>query len=620
MAQGGTWVHARRVRVARCVFVCVLGAVISLQPSLVGAQSLLGGGWQTAAIGSPALPGSAAYVPCLQPTPTCGNFSITSGGHDIWNTSDQFRFVYRPLVGDGVVIARVASLKNVSAWSKAGVMIRESLAPGSRHAFALVSAGKGVAFQRRRSTNGSSLNTAGPLIAAPQWLKLKRRGSAISAYSSSDGVTWTLIGSDKIAMPQTVWVGLAVTSHYVSATTTAAIEQATVAPLLPPNWTASDIGSPARPGSISYWNSTFTLSAAGADIWGTADEFLFAYQRITGDADIIARVAGVKNVDPWSKAGVMMRESLSEDAAHASLFLTPSSGVVFQRRLLAGMTSDSTTGDMVTAPGWLKLERRGALITALYSPDGALWTVIGSETIAMPSTFYVGLAVTSHDATAYTRAPFDSITVQPATSSATSSPSPSPTPTPSANIAPTVQLTAPSSGLSVTIGSPVTLSANASDTDGTIARVDFYAGGTFAGTDTTAPYSVTWTPAATGLYGITAVAYDNGGATAASAAVTLSVVALPVPSTPVMLTFTPSANDSEVTYYYLRIYTATANLTYDTPVAVQNLGKPPVVNGTSSADVTTTITTLAPGSYVAVVSAVWTGGETFSAPSPPFTR
>jgi hypothetical protein len=106
----------------------------------------------------------------------------------------------------------VAAVQNTDSWAKAGVMIRETLAAGSRHASMFITSANGVAFQRREAADGISLHV-GAAGAAPRWVKLVRAGNLFTAYSSSDNVTWTLAGSATIAMGANVSVGLAVTSH-----------------------------------------------------------------------------------------------------------------------------------------------------------------------------------------------------------------------------------------------------------------------------------------------------------------------------------------------------------------------------------------------------------------------
>jgi len=91
------------------------------------------------------------------------------------------------------------------------------------------------------------------------------------------------------------------------------------------------------------------------------------------------------------------------------------------------------------------------------------------------------------------------------------------------NTAPTVSLTSPATGASFTAPATVTLTATASDADGTVTKVDFFNGGTLLGTATAAPYSFTWNNVAAGSYTLTAIATDNSGATATSAGVSITV-------------------------------------------------------------------------------------------------
>jgi hypothetical protein len=159
---------------------------------------------------------------------TNGTYTITGAGADVWGTADQFHYVYRTLDGDGTIVARVASVQNVSSWVKAGVMIRATLAADSPHAFMLVSPAKGLAFQRRGAAGGSSVNTGGAMATAPRWVKLTRNGNLFSAYESTDGAAWTLVGTDTIPMGTSVLVGLAVTSHNSGASATCTLDSVTI--------------------------------------------------------------------------------------------------------------------------------------------------------------------------------------------------------------------------------------------------------------------------------------------------------------------------------------------------------------------------------------------------------
>ncbi len=94
------------------------------------------------------------------------------------------------------------------------------------------------------------------------------------------------------------------------------------------------------------------------------------------------------------------------------------------------------------------------------------------------------------------------------------------------NAPPTVAIASPGNGATFSAPATITVLANASDTDGTVAQVAFFANGQPIGTDTTTPYSITWTSVAAGTYTLTAVATDNQGTTATSAAVNITVNAV----------------------------------------------------------------------------------------------
>jgi poly(hydroxyalkanoate) depolymerase family esterase len=179
---------------------------------------------------------------------------------------------------------------------------------------------------------------------------------------------------------------------------------------LPFPWMSQDVGAVGVPGSATYSNSVFSMTGSGADIWNPADAFQFVYVPVSGNCTIIARVTAVQNIDPWSKAGVMIRESLNANAANAFIAVTPSNGVAWQTRSSTGgaTTNSNTTG--LSAPYWVKLVRSGNTFTGYRSPDGTNWTQHGSATFTMSSTAYIGLALTSHNNSSLAAATFDNVT------------------------------------------------------------------------------------------------------------------------------------------------------------------------------------------------------------------
>ena len=157
-------------------------------------------------IGGITVPGSVCYDSAKQ------QYTLLAEGEDIWDKQDQFHFLYRKMIGDISVSARVKHIGNIYGWAKAGVMIRETLDSNSKHAICAMTPGNGFAMQWREQTNDWSSNkdTAG---SAPGWVKLTRVGNVVSSYFSLDGNVWNTLNQATIPMNDTVYVGLANCSH-----------------------------------------------------------------------------------------------------------------------------------------------------------------------------------------------------------------------------------------------------------------------------------------------------------------------------------------------------------------------------------------------------------------------
>lgn len=141
------------------------------------------------------------------------------GAGDLTSSSDQFRFVYKTLSGNGSMTVKVSS-QDAVALSKAGLMFRESANPGGAYAFMGLTSGDGAYLQTQVpgllgllpptiSTTRYGVGT----VNAPYYLKLTRSGSTFTGAVSADGVTWVTIGSKSVSMASTAYVGLVVCSH-----------------------------------------------------------------------------------------------------------------------------------------------------------------------------------------------------------------------------------------------------------------------------------------------------------------------------------------------------------------------------------------------------------------------
>ena len=188
--------------------------------------------------------------------------------------------------------------------------------------------------------------------------------------------------------------------------------------------------------------------------------------------------------------------------------------------------------------------------------------------------------------------------------------------TPPANVAPTVSLTAPSNNATYTAPASVTLSANAADSDGTVAKVEFFSGSTLLNSDASAPYTFSWTNVAAGNYTLTAKATDNAGAVTTSAPVTVSVTTV-TPPTNVAPTVSLTAPSNNATYTAPAsiILSANAADSDGTVAKVEFFNGSTLVSSDASAPFTFTWTSVAAGTYTLTAKATDNAGAvTTSAP------
>ncbi len=510
--------------------------------------------WQHSDIGAVGFIGDAFFAN--------GAFDITGGGDDIWGTADAFHFVHRSLIGDGEIVARVVSLENTDGWAKSGVMMRETLAAGSAHAFSMISAGNGAGFQRRALTDFLSEHTAGPGVGAPYWVRLVRSGNTFTAYASATGTGWTLVGTQQVTMAQSIYVGLAVTAHNNGLLAESVIDNVTVTGASNPVVTLT---SPAHQ-SVFYDPATIALTATASD----PDEAIARVEFLVDGTEV-----GEDLTAPYSFSWSAPTYGTHQLAARAvaigggTTTSTPAS-VTVNIPNVAGLRGeyydnmDFTNLAMVRADATVNFDwgngspdprldvntysvRWTGTIRPRYTQtytfttntdDGVrLWVnnqLIIDQWVDQGPTNHTGtialVANQSYDlrmdyyengggavARLSWSSPSQALEIIPA-SRMTVPPPP--------NASPSITLTAPGTCTAFLTGDSIALSATASDTDGSIARVEFWANGVKLGEDVSAPYTWDWAgPRPVGQHLVWATAFDNGGANTSSTTANIQSVA-----------------------------------------------------------------------------------------------
>jgi RHS repeat-associated protein len=237
------------------------------------------------------------------------------------------------------------------------------------------------------SQNGSAVTLNGVSLPVTSW-----SDTAIEVTIPSGATTGPVLVSVAPSMNDSNYVVFTVTSQPV-----------------PTEWLDADVGAVGVAGNATYSNGTFTLNGAGN--WSfqeTADAMHFAYQLLSGDGTIIARI--VTRSTGSTTPGVMIRETLAANSRFVSTEYDNYPYFVY-RASTGGSSTYSSLG-AVSLPYWVKLVRSGNTFTGYASPDGVNWTQIGStQTITMATNVYIGLAVASQNTTSLGAATFDNVSV-----------------------------------------------------------------------------------------------------------------------------------------------------------------------------------------------------------------
>jgi len=362
-----------------------------------------------------------------------GVVTVTASGAAIHGTSDQFRFISKPVTGDSQSSVDVLSQSTQNTQPQAGVMARQSTDPTSPFYAVLAYPNDltenlpqpDIVIWYRTAFGGTSIELTKLYPAnKPIYLMIQRQGNLFSTGYSTDGVNYQLIPGTTvdINMPATTLQGIAVDSGASTNTGTASFSNISIgnpvtttmtpqapADPCPGSWTCTDIGNPNPPGdTTSSGPGTFTLAGTGTGITlGSADSSHYVYQQVSGNQTLSAQVVTQAGAPAAAQEGIMMRANTGLTSPYYSVTLNPGGSATVQWRTYDGVPN--RTGKLalpaVKSPAYVEIVRwqdttlnpPQTFFSTLTSSDGTTWTpVLGSTAaINMGSNYLAGMAATA---------------------------------------------------------------------------------------------------------------------------------------------------------------------------------------------------------------------------------
>jgi len=463
-------------------------------------------------IGNPGVAGS---------TTVNGNtLTLTGGGSDIWGTSDQFHFAHQQRTGDFDITMKATSFTPAVLYSKFGLMARASLDANSPHYFIFAwasNAGRGANSSgyedHYRTTAGGNTTATYPaagthLVSYPDgWLRLARKGNTFISYTSADGANWAEYGRQTIAMPSTLYFGIAMNAHDngLAATGTIKLQTTRLQP-----WYY-----PSRTDCVTCHNN----NAGGGFIGPNTRQF---------NKDHFYEAIGVTDNQLRAFNHVGMFNTTLNEATIPTYEKLAHVNQTSESLLKRARSYLDTNCANCHRPGGVHalwdarydtpLENQGIIYGSVANALGLV-----NPRVVVPQSTDRSLLhhrinrVGPNQMPPIARNLVDDAGVQMLAEWINSL---------EANNPPVVVLTSPANGANVITPNPVSLEATATDADG-IVRVEFYDGAIKVGEDTTAPYTFSYSGITEGTHTLFARAYDGVNNSADSAPATINVTELP---------------------------------------------------------------------------------------------
>jgi len=176
---------------------------------------------------------------------------------------------------------------------------------------------------------------------------------------------------------------------------------------------STDIGTTHK-GSTVYVPATgdYRLTGSGADLWGAADQFHFAWVRLSGDVTLTADVRfPTSSTERLRKAVLMVRQSLDPGSAYADIAVHGDGHITLQYRKISGGSTEDTTSTEHGSTR-LRIERKGNQYTVSAGAVGQKLTALPPVTITLSDPVYVGIGICPHNADGFEEAIFSNVKIE----------------------------------------------------------------------------------------------------------------------------------------------------------------------------------------------------------------
>lgn len=374
--------------------------------------------------------------------------TITSGGANMWQGTDEYSSLYLPQAGDESWSAtvRIPAQGNSNNSAKAGILVRDDVTqPGTSPGYAALGIRPNGGFEWLRDTDGNGqldASTSASTTSYPAWVRLARSGDRYFAYWSKDGETFTQVG-DPVELPgatSTQDVGLFVTAHSSTATsevqfdgwvfedewTPPSEEEPEPGPscltsqsdefdgdTLSGRWTTQRA---AEGSAISVSDGALRLPVTGGDInEASTGPISFVGQPARDGAWEATTRLTLPHTREWQHAGMLLHAS---DDDYVKLAFTRSSNggrlMEFQTEAGGSRTWHANVALPQDFPSTvdLRLTSDGTALTASYSTDGTTWTALAGQAAVLDGAT-LGLVAAGDTGTPEATAAFDWYRVTP---------------------------------------------------------------------------------------------------------------------------------------------------------------------------------------------------------------